>query len=85
MGLPVPAESAEVGIVDTVVFHRRHASFNAGVLESTLRSVVPPLTESDRTLMLVDEFEAITEPGSAADLIHGLVTLTVDSDAWACT
>lgn len=81
MGLPVPAEAAEVGLVDTVVFHRRHASFNAGVLESTLRSVVPPLTESDRTLMLVDEFEAITEPGSAADLLHGLVTLTVDRDA----
>jgi dsDNA-specific endonuclease/ATPase MutS2 len=31
--------------------------------------------------MLVDEFEAITEPGSAADLLHGLVTLTVDEDA----
>ena len=81
MGLPVPAEAAEVGVVDTVVFHRRHASFNAGVLESTLRSVVPPLTGGDRTLMLVDEFEAITEPGSAANLLHGLVTLTVDRDA----
>jgi hypothetical protein len=81
MGLPVPADIAEVGIVDTIVFHRRHASFNAGVLESTLRSVVPPLTDGDRTLMLVDEFEAITEPGSAADLLHGLVTLTVDRGA----
>ena len=81
MGLPVPAEAAEVGLVDTVVFHRRHASFNAGVLESTLRSVVPPLSGDDRTLMLVDEFEAITEPGSAADLLHGLVTLTVDRGA----
>ena len=81
MGLPVPAEAAEVGIVDTVVFHRRHASFNAGVLESTLRSVVPPLSGDDRTLMLVDEFEAITEPGSAANLLHGLVTLTVERGA----
>ncbi|MFB6297838.1 MAG: DNA mismatch repair protein [Salinirussus sp.] len=81
MGLPVPAERAAVGPVDAIVFHRRHASFNAGVLESTLRSVVPPLGETGRTLMLVDEFEAITEPGSAADLLHGLVTLTVDSDA----
>mgnify|MGYP000017652917 CR=1 FL=1 len=81
MGLPVPAEAAEVGVVDAIVFHRRHASFNAGVLESTLRSVVPPLARGDRTLMLVDEFEAITEPGSAADLLHGLVTLTVDQDA----
>jgi hypothetical protein len=81
MGLPVPAEAAEVSVVDTVVFHRRHASFNAGVLESTLRSVVPPVTEDGRTLMLVDEFEAITEPGSAADLLHGLVTLTVDRAA----
>ena len=81
MGLPVPADAAEVGVVDTVVFHRRHASFNAGVLESTLRSVVPPLSGDDRTLMLVDEFEAITEPGSAADLLHGLVTLTVERDA----
>ena len=81
MGLPVPADSAEVGVVDAVVFHRRHASFNAGVLESTLRSVVPPLTDEGRTLMLVDEFEAITEPGSAADLLHGLVRLSVDRAA----
>ncbi|MFB6084579.1 MAG: DNA mismatch repair protein [Halorientalis sp.] len=81
MGLPVPAAAAEVGVVDVVVFHRRHASFNAGVLESTLQTVVPPLTDDGRTLMLVDEFEAITEPGSAADLLHGLVTLTVDEDA----
>jgi len=81
MGLPVPAARAEVGPVDSVVFHRRHASFNAGVLEATLNSVVPPLSTGERTLMLVDEFEAITEPGSAADLLHGLVTLTVDEDA----
>jgi len=81
MGLPVPADDAEVSLVDTIVFHRRHASFNAGVLESTLRSVVPPMTDSGRTLMLVDEFEAITEPGSAANLLHGLVTLTVERDA----
>jgi predicted nucleic acid-binding Zn-ribbon protein len=81
MGLPVPAERAEVGPTDAIVFHRRHASFNAGVLEATLRSVVPPVTAGDRTLMLVDEFEAITEPGSAADLLHGLVTLTVEQEA----
>ena len=81
MGLPVPAEEAQVSEVDRLVFHRRHASFNAGVLESTLRSVVPPLTSGGSTLMLVDEFEAITEPGSAADLLHGLVTLTVERGA----
>ncbi|WP_430506082.1 DNA mismatch repair protein [Haloparvum sp. PAK95] len=81
MGLPVPAEAAEVGRFDRVVFHRRHASFNAGVLESTLNSVVPPLVEEGRTLMLVDEFEAITEPGRAADLLNGLVDLTVDREA----
>jgi hypothetical protein len=81
MGLPVPAERAEVGFFDAVVFHRRHASFNAGVLESTLKSIVPPLTDEGRTLMLVDEFEAITEPGRAADLLNGLVDLTVDRDA----
>ncbi|WP_458209480.1 MutS-related protein [Haladaptatus sp. NG-SE-30] len=81
MGLPVPAERAQVSISDTIVFHRRHASFNAGVLESTLRNIVPPLTDDGRTLMLVDEFEAITEPGSAANLLHGLVGLTVDRGA----
>jgi hypothetical protein len=81
MGLPVPAERAQVSISEDIVFHRRHASFNAGVLESTLRSIVPPLTEGANTLMLVDEFEAITEPGSAADLLHGLVRLTVDRGA----
>ena len=81
MGLPVPADEAEVETFDRIVFHRRHASFNAGVLESTLRSVVPPLVEEGRTLMLVDEFEAITEPGRAADLLNGLVDLTVDRGA----
>ena len=81
MGLPVPARHAHVGPVETIVFHRRHASFNAGVLESTLRSVVPPVSASGKTLMLVDEFEAITEPGSAADLLHGLVQLTVEREA----
>jgi dsDNA-specific endonuclease/ATPase MutS2 len=81
MGLPVPADAAEVGQFDAVVFHRRHASFNAGVLESTLRTIVPPLSREGRTLMLVDEFEAITEPGRAADLLNGLVSLTVERDA----
>ncbi|GGL33197.1 hypothetical protein GCM10009037_16040 [Halarchaeum grantii] len=81
LGLPVPADHAVVGRFDRLVFHRRHASFNAGVLETTLRSVVPPLARDGRTLMLVDEFEAITEPGSAADLLHGLVSLTADHDA----
>jgi DNA mismatch repair protein MutS2 len=81
MGLPVPADRAAVGAFDAVVFHRRHASFNAGVLESTLKSIVPPLTDDGRTLMLVDEFEAITEPGRAADLLNGLVDLTVERGA----
>ena len=81
MGLPVPAERAAIGEFDAVVFHRRHASFNAGVLESTLKSIVPPLTDGGRTLMLVDEFEAITEPGRAADLLNGLVDLTVERGA----
>ncbi|ESP88084.1 DNA mismatch repair protein, muts family [Candidatus Halobonum tyrrellensis] len=81
MGLPVPAEEAAVGGFDAVVFHRRHASFNAGVLESTLKSIVPPLSGEGRTLMLVDEFEAITEPGRAADLLNGLVELTVERGA----
>ena len=81
MGLPVPASAAEVGPVDAVVFHRRHASFNAGVLESTLRSVVPPLSEGGRTLMLVDEFEAITEPGSDGIFAEGLTpNLELDVD-----
>lgn len=81
MGLPVPADDARVGSFDHIVFHRRHASFNAGVLESTLQSVVPPLVKEGRTLMLVDEFEAITEPGRAADLLNGLVGLTVERNA----
>jgi DNA mismatch repair protein MutS2 len=80
MGLPVPAAAARLSPSLRVVFHRRHASFNAGVLESTLRSIVPPLMAPGRTLMLVDEFEAITEPGSAADLLHGLVRLSVGED-----
>ncbi|MES3160026.1 MAG: DNA mismatch repair protein [Halorubrum sp.] len=66
MGLPIPADEAEVGTFDRIVFHRRHASFNAGVLESTLRSVVPPLVEEGEIRCVRRLPTAVRGPGRQA-------------------
>lgn len=76
MGFPVPAERAWVEPLDEVFFFRRKRSvYGAGAFETALRSFVRALRGEGRKLILIDEFEAITEPGAAVRIIGELLKI----------
>ena len=71
-GLPVPCESAEISPMPIYLFRRRMTR-KIGSLEQALRSLIPVFAsdgkENRRNLILIDEFEALTEPGAAGRII----------------
>ena len=74
MGFPVPAERAWVEPLDELFFFRRKRSvYGAGAFETALKSFVRALRGKGRKLILIDEFEAITEPGAAVKIIGELL------------
>ncbi len=80
MGFPVPAERARVGVLDELFFFRRKRSvYGAGAFETALRSFVRSLRgKGGNKLILIDEFEAITEPGAAVKIIGELLKVAHD-------
>ena len=79
MGLPVPAEKAWVEPLDEVFFFRRKRSaYGAGAFETALKSFVRALRGGGRKLILIDEFEAITEPGAAVKIIGELLKVAYE-------
>ncbi|AMQ19492.1 MutS-related protein [Thermococcus peptonophilus] len=79
MGFPVPAERARVGVLDELFFFRRKRSvYGAGAFETALRSFVRSLRGKGNKLILIDEFEAITEPGAAVKIIGELLKVAHD-------
>ncbi|MDK2853283.1 MAG: mismatch repair protein MutS2 [Thermococcaceae archaeon] len=74
MGLPVPAEKAWVEPLDELFFFRRkRSSYGAGAFETALKAFARALTKEGKKLILIDEFEAITEPGAAVKIIGELL------------
>jgi hypothetical protein len=75
-GLPVPCESAVISPMPIYLFRRRMTK-KIGSLEQALRSLIPvfasdgkKVEKKDRgNLVLIDEFEALTEPGAAGRII----------------
>ncbi len=72
LGLPVPAESAEVAPMPVYLFRKRTAR-RSGSLEHVLRSLIPILADRQRKLVLIDELEALTEPGAAGRIIASII------------
>ena len=74
MGFPVPAERAWLEPLDELFFFRRKRSvYGAGAFETALKSFVRALRGAGRKLILIDEFEAVTEPGAAVKIIGELL------------
>jgi hypothetical protein len=72
LGLPVPARDAEVAPMPIYLFRRR-VTKRIGSLEHALGSLIPVFADRKRKLILMDEFEALTEPGAAGRILAGLV------------
>lgn len=84
MGMPVPAAQMYTTIFENIRYLAKAKSQNAGAFETTLTSLVPVATDSGKRLILIDELESITEPGSAARIIATLITiLQRNEDAFA--
>lgn len=84
MGMPVPAAQMYTTIFENIRYLAKAKSQNAGAFETTLTSLVPVATDSGKRLILIDELESITEPGSAARIIATLITiLQRNEDAYA--
>ena len=74
MGLPVPANSARVGRIESLhVLAKAGGTQSAGALEQTLLQLAQVVSNTDSKLILADELEAITEPGAGARIIAGML------------
>jgi len=71
-GLPVPAEDAEVTPMP-VYLYRRRVTKKIGSLEQALGSLILIFGDRRRKLVLMDEFEALTEPGAAGRILAGII------------
>lgn len=74
MGLPVPAERVELGVVEELHYYAKsQGTLDAGAFESTLRDFAALTEGAENRLVLVDELESITEPGASARIIAGIL------------
>ncbi|MHA1769112.1 MAG: MutS-related protein [Candidatus Thorarchaeota archaeon] len=75
-GFPVPAEKAYVRVFEELYFfYKSRGMVSAGAFETTLKQFADIVISEKSKLALFDEVEAITEPGSAANVIAGLIEI----------
>ena len=80
MGFPVPAESAEIGLVDELLyFSKSKGTLTAGAFETTIKGFSRVVSKNSK-VVLVDELESITEPGASAKIIAGILETLYDND-----
>jgi len=84
-GLPVPADKAYMPPFEEIYFfYKSRGMVSAGAFETTLKQFADIVTSEKPKLTLFDEVEAITEPGSAANVIAGLIEI-LQRDTRSCT
>ncbi|AEH36207.1 MutS-related protein [Halopiger xanaduensis] len=84
MGLPVPAEGAELRRFDDLHYHAKtQGTLDAGAFESTVREFADLAQGGEGSLVLVDELESITEPGASAKIIAGILEALEENGATA--
>ena len=75
-GFPVPAKQAYMPVFEELYFfYKSRGVVSAGAFETTLNQFAEIVVSDKSKLVLFDEVEAITEPGSAANVIAGLIEI----------
>ena len=75
-GFPVPAQQAYLPVFEELYFfYKSRGMVSAGAFETTLKQFAEIVVSEKSKLALFDEIEAITEPGSAANVIAGLIEI----------
>ncbi|MFX1564333.1 MAG: helix-hairpin-helix domain-containing protein, partial [Promethearchaeota archaeon] len=76
MGMPVPAEEAEVFIFDEFYYYTKAVGMlSAGAFESSLTNLAQIVMSDSPKLACFDEWEASTEPGAAAKVVAAILEL----------
>lgn len=84
-GFPVPATKAHLRVFEEIYFfYKSRGVVSAGAFETTLKQFADIVISEKPKLALFDEVEAITEPGSAANVIAGLIEI-LQRDPNSCT
>jgi len=84
-GFPVPAEETYLRAFEEIFFfYKSRGVVSAGAFETTLKQFADIVVSEKSKLALFDEVEAITEPGSAANVIAGLIEI-LQRDENSCT
>ncbi len=81
MGLPVPAESAEIGLFDSIILQKCSGKQKIAEAREMLKSMVPPIVEGKRTLLLVDEIEMATGMKDAPEILRWILYLAKRGDS----
>lgn len=85
MGLPVPARNAEVGLVDEIYYFAKSTGMvSAGAFETSLETFARISLSEHPRLVLLDELEAMTEPGAATKIIACLLEIFHQSPDITC-
>ncbi|HMK46213.1 MAG TPA: helix-hairpin-helix domain-containing protein [Methanocella sp.] len=80
MGFPVPADQADIGIIDQLLyFSKSKGTLTAGAFETTIRNFARVINDGNK-MVLVDELESITEPGASARIIAGILETLYEND-----
>ena len=80
IGLYVPAERTYTTIFSEIQYLAKQKSMGAGALETTLKNLIKLSTEKKKRLILIDELEAVTEPGSAAKIIGEFLNILNENE-----
>ena len=75
MGLPVPAEQAEIKILDEIYYFTKQRSLDAGAFETFLNTFIPITTTETEKLVLLDELEGITELEASVKIISSFIEM----------
>ena len=82
MGLPIPAEKAEVKILDEIYYFSKGRSLDAGAFESFLNVFMPIVTNNHKKLVLLDELEGITELEAAVKIISSFIEMLKETESY---
>ena len=71
IGLPGPYdENSSINLPEEIIYLKKFTGTQgSGAFEQTIRALVDILDSNTTKLMLIDEFEAVTEPGAAAKIL----------------
>jgi hypothetical protein len=84
MGLPVPADKAFIPDIENLFYYRPRRRLDAGGLEGFLKELLPLVLKVDqRSMVLADELEAMTELEAASRMIGVFVEELMKREAYS--